>query len=480
MTLTNQDAAASDANRPHTAGSHVTGTHITGSGHNGRSDVADLERRIEKLTKINNALMQRVERSMDQQANAFSLFQTAIGLENQIRARTDELKSALLKLERANDELTSARDAAERANRSKTRFFTAVGHDLLQPLHAARLSLGELSDAQSHLPNQRLAGNVSSALSAIEDLLTSILDISKLEAGVFVPALQPVALGALFEQLVGGVQPIARRKGLWLTCRPTTATVLSDPLMLRRILQNLLANATNYTPKGGLLLAARNRGEAVRIEVWDTGPGIPALERDRIFEEFQRGVASERAGGTGFGLGLSIVKRMSEALHHPLELCTRVGRGTRFALTVPRSASSAQPQKQSLDMPALANYGRLEIPLVIIDNDLTVLEAMQSLLIRWGADVRLARDLEDISEIMSNTAFAPAIILADYHLDDGVSGLEAVRRIRDLKGAGIPAILITADRTTETADAAHRNACEILHKPVKPAELRALMQHLLK
>jgi len=192
-----------------------------------RSEFAvDLERRIEKLTKINNALMQRVERSMDQQANAFSLFQTAIGLENQIRARTEELKNALSKLEKANEELKQARDAAERANTSKTRFFTAVGHDLLQPLHAARLSLGELADAQHDLTSQRLAANVTYSLSAIEDLLTSILDLSKLEAGVFVPALQPVSLQAVFEQLVAGIQPIARKKGLDFTCRTTHATVV--------------------------------------------------------------------------------------------------------------------------------------------------------------------------------------------------------------------------------------------------------------
>lgn len=445
-----------------------------------RSEPEEFERRIEKLTKINNALMQRVERSMDQQANAFSLFQTAIGLENQIRARTEELKSALSKLERANEELKSARDAAERANRSKTRFFTAVGHDLLQPLHAARLSLGELADSQQSLANQRLAANVSTSLSAIEDLLTSILDISKLEAGVFVPSLQPVSLSSLFDQLVSGVQPIARKKGLWLTCRPTDEAVTSDPLMLRRILQNLLANAINYTVKGGLLLAARKRGANVRIEVWDTGPGIAALEREKIFEEFQRGAASERAGGTGFGLGLSIVKRMTTALNHELDLCTRVSHGTRFAVTVPRSAIAAVNTPNARDVPPPASYGRLEIPIIVIDNDLAVLEAMQSLLIRWGADVRLARDFEDIGEILSNPAFKPAIILADYHLDDGVSGFEAITAIRSAKGAGIPAILITADRTTETAKLAHEQRCELLHKPVRPGELRALIQHLVK
>ncbi len=445
-----------------------------------RVDADEFERRIEKLTKINTALMQRVERSMDQQPNAFSLFQTAIGLENQIRARTEELKSALLKLEKANEELESARDAAERANRSKTRFFTAVGHDLLQPLHAARLSLGELADAQQHLPNQRLAASVSTSLTAIEDLLTSILDLSKLEAGMLVPAIQPIALGALFEQLVSGIQPIARRKGLLLKCRPAHQTVASDPLMLRRILQNLLANATNYTQKGGLLLAARTRGDHVRIEVWDTGPGISPQERERIFEEFQRGVASERSGGTGFGLGLSIVKRMSEALQHPLDLCSRMGHGTRFAISVPISDAAAPAPRSGFELAIPAAYGRMDVPVIVIDNDLAVLEAMQSLLRRWGADVRLARDLEDIGDIMGRGDFKPAIVLADFHLDDGICGLDAVKRIRVLQNEDIPAILITADRTNETAEAAQKEGCELLHKPVKPAELRALMQHLLK
>lgn len=440
----------------------------------------DADRRIEKLTKINNALMQRVERSMDQQANAFSLFQTAIGLENQIRARTEELKSALSKLESANEELKTARDVAERANRSKTRFFTAVGHDLLQPLHAARLSLGELSDGQQGLQNQRLAANVSNALTAVEDLLTSILDISKLEAGVFVPALQPVALGALFSQLSEAMQPMARRKGLRFACRIPNVTVTSDPLMLRRILQNLLANATNYTVHGGLLMAARRRGSGVRIEIWDTGPGIAAPERERIFDEFQRGAASERIGATGFGLGLSIVKRMVEALGHQLELCSEVGHGTRFAICVPVSSAEAHTAIPGKDVPSPASYGRLEVPLIVIDNELSVLEAMQSLLIRWGADVRLARDLDDIAEILANGAFSPAIILADYHLDHGVSGLDAVALVRAQKGDKIPAILITADRAAEIASRAHLAHCEVLHKPVKPAQLRALMQHLVK
>jgi two-component system, sensor histidine kinase len=433
---------------------------------------------IRKLTKINNALMQRVERSMDQQANAFSLFQTAIGLETQVRHRTDELHNALSNLELANVDLSRARDEAERANRVKTRFFTAVGHDLLQPLHAARLTLSELSDVQETPDALRLTANISSALTTIEDLLTSILDLSKLEAGAFVPKVQPVALGDVFEKLVSASEPIARRKGLKLRWRRTNLAVNSDPLMLRRILQNLLANATRYTEHGGLLLAARRRGAHVSIEVRDTGPGIAATEREHIFEEFQRGAASERSGGTGFGLGLSIVRRMSDALGHPLSLQSRIGRGSCFSILVPaaeRPPSEAPKDSGPISLGSLAGQ-----PLIVIDNDLNVLEAMQTLLSRWGANVRLARDLDDISELLADTAVRPRLILADYQLDNGVTGLEAVARVRFALGENIPAVIITADRRESTAIGASRASCELLYKPVRPAELRALMQHLLK
>lgn len=440
--------------------------------------VEDFGRVITKLTKINAALMQRVERSMDHQANAFSLFQTAIGQEEQIKLRTEELNNALLRLAHANNELRDARDAAERANLFKTRFFTAVGHDLLQPLHAARLTLSELADSQVSPENVRLTGNISHALSTIEELLASILDISKLEAGVFVPNFQSVALGDVFIGLAASLEPLTRRKNLLLRVRPTDLGVRSDPLMLRRMLQNLLVNAANYTERGGLLLTARRAGDDVLIDVIDTGPGIAPAERDRIFEEFQRGSASERSGGVGFGLGLAIVRRMSDALNHPLVLRSRVGRGSRFTVSAPFASPVARDMTPFEPATSTAP-GLLSKPVVIIDNDLGVLDAMQTLLRRWGADVRLARDLDDIHEILAETAFVPALILADYHLDHGVLGVEAVALIRTSRRADIPAILITADRSEATLQDAARTGCELLHKPVRPAQLRALMQHLL-
>jgi signal transduction histidine kinase len=439
---------------------------------------SEFGRAVDKLRKINEALMKRVERSMDQQANAFSLFQTAINQETQIRIRTEELNNALTKLAQANVELSEARDTAERSNVFKTRFFTAVGHDLLQPLHAARLTLSELMDAQTEPDHKQLTHNISSALVTIEELLTSILDISKLEAGVFVPNIQTVALGAIFEQLACNIEPVTRRKRLNFRWRPTNLGVRSDPLMLRRIVQNLLANAAHYTESGGVLLAARRRGPLVAIEVWDTGPGVAPQEREHIFEEFHRGAASQRSGGAGFGLGLAIVRRMSDSLGHPLELRSRVGIGSRFSITAPYAAPVSKAEPKTATQPADNSY-LVARPLIVIDNDLSVLGAMQTLLSRWGADVRLARDLDDVNEILADSSFSPAIILADYHLDGSVLGIEAVARIRQCSGSKVPAILITADRNQATAEAARQFDCALLHKPVRPAELRALMQHLL-
>ncbi|WP_072369240.1 hybrid sensor histidine kinase/response regulator [Hyphomicrobium sp. NDB2Meth4] len=437
----------------------------------------DLQRRIEKLEKINAALVQRVERSMDQQANAYSLFQTAITLEGQVRLRTEELTNALARLERTNDELLAARDASERANRFKTRFFTAVGHDLLQPLHAARLSASALAEAGQDGRHRVVAERIEHALTTIEELLKSILDISKLEAGVITPTLRPVALDDLFASLALDIEPQAKAKNLSLRWRRSGLGVVSDPLMLRRILQNLLANAVQYTEKGGVLLLARRRGDTVRIEIWDTGAGIGEADRDKIFEEFQRGAAADRPAIGGFGLGLSIVQRMAEALGHPLDLCSRPGHGTRFSVSAPRSPTFVASGPKAPAAFVSSALGLAGTKVAVIDNDAAVLEAMQTLLERWSCDVLPARGLAGILGAAASSG--PDIILADYHLDDGASGLDVVRALRSRAGSAIPAIVITADRTAPVADAARALGCELLLKPVKPAELRALILHML-
>ena len=439
---------------------------------------SELERRVEKLARINAALMQRVERSMDQQANAYSLFQTAIGLEGQVRIRTDQLKSALDRLEQANSELMIARDTAERANRFKTRFFTAVGHDLLQPLHAARLTLSAMLDGEGDGEQQRLGGQVDHALSSIEELLKTILDLSKLEAGVTEPQIRLIDVDALFGDVVGDLAPIARAKNLNLGHRPTRVMVRSDPLMLRRIVQNLVANAVHYTDRGRIRLLARRRGWQVRLEVRDTGPGIPPAERNRIFEEFQRGTASETSRVGGFGLGLSIVQRMSEALGHELGLLSGVGRGSCFSVMTP-FATLREPQ-QLAELSVGPDYGLPAAQVLVIENEPTVVEAMRALLTRWGCTVRTAASAEDVEALLqAEPGFIPDVVLADYHLNRGQTGVAVVSDLRRKLGVELPVIVISADRTLTQASLAVPGPFELLRKPVKPAELRALMRHML-
>ncbi|MBN8913130.1 MAG: hybrid sensor histidine kinase/response regulator [Rhizobiales bacterium] len=447
-----------------------------------RDALEELERRNAKLAKINAALMQRVERSMDYQANAYSMFQTAISLETQVRARTEELKAALNRLERANDQLTSARDSAERANRFKTGFFTAVGHDLLQPLHAARLSLSALGEIRDDRQQGRLIGQVDHALSTIEELLRTILDLSKLESGALRPSFQAVEVLDLFRSVLVDIEPIARDKGLILTMRSRDVAVTSDPLMLRRIVQNLLANAVQYTEKGRVMLGTRRRGSQLRIDVWDTGPGIAPSERTKIFDEFHRGAAGQRSHGGGFGVGLSIIARMSEALGHRIELCSEVGRGTRFSIYVPFAgdAPSVRALRNGVRSQAARAYRLAATKAVVVDNDAGVRDAMRALLDSWGCDAYLFGGLAEVEELLATEpTFRPHIILADYHLDAGESGLTAVARFRDAAGVPIPTVVITADHSRDVAEAVAMAGCEILRKPVKPAELRALVTHLV-
>jgi two-component system, sensor histidine kinase len=449
-----------------------------------RSDVIeDLERRNLKLAKINAALMQRVERSMDYQANAYSMFQTAIGLETQVRARTEELKTALNRLERTNEQLMTARDGAERANRFKTGFFTAVGHDLLQPLHAARLSLSALAEIHDNQAHQRLIGQVDHALSTIEELLRTILDLSKLESGALKPSFQTIDTLDLFRSVLVDLTPIARAKGLELSMTARDTLVFSDPLMLRRILQNLLANAVQYTERGRVLLAGRRRGDHLRIDVWDTGPGIAPAEQTKIFEEFHRGAAGQRSLGGGFGIGLAIIARMGETLGHKIELCSEVGKGTRFSVYVPVSDGvvSHPAFTRTLRKSAALAYGLAALNVVVIDNDAAVRDAMRALLERWGCNARLLSGLAAVEKLIADEpSFYPDIILADFHLDNGDCGLSAVAALRAGRSAAIPAVVITADHSSDVAGKVDAAGCEILRKPVKPAELRALVTHLVR
>lgn len=438
---------------------------------------------VDRLKKINAALVSRVERSMDQQGNAFSLFQTAISLENRVRIRTEELHSTLRRLEQSNIDLSAAKENAELANLSKTRFLAAASHDVLQPLNAAHLSVSALAEVQTSDEGKKLVRQVERSLETMEDLLRTLLDISKLDAGVVLPDIGDVNLETLFSSLRSDFKPVAKLKGLTLKFRPVSAVVRSDRTLLRRILQNILSNALRYTRSGGVLVGTRHRGDTIRIDVADTGCGIPDDQREAVFEEFHRGStfpADTGISGGGLGLGLAIVRRMAAALGHPVTFSSKVGRGTIFHIDVPVGIGASADAIASLaEMERPRGYGLFGTKVLLVENDADVLQAMTFLLERWQCLVRAATSTEDALSLLGDTDWVPDIVIADQHLDDGDLGTATIAEVRDYLGRAVPALIVTADASEAVAKAARAAGIELMRKPLKPAQLRALLAHLL-
>lgn len=430
----------------------------------------DLKRQIAKLEKINRALMSRVERSVDSQFNAFSLFETAIALDHQVRRRTQELQQAMRSIEKAKRQ-------AEAASSLKTTFVTSVGHDLLQPLNAARLALSALSEMQTGTEGGVLTEQVDRCLVTLEDLIRTLLDLSKLDAGVMQPEFRSFVLNDVMEPLAREFDHFAQKRGLKLRIFATRRTVRSDPSMLRRILQNLLANALRYTAHGGVLVGVRRRGDNVLVQVCDTGPGIPDEGREAIFQEFQR-AHSDIPGQTGFGLGLAIVRRFAQVLGHPVSLASRVGRGSTFSVLIPLSSETPPPPVPVPQFRAFPN--RIAgAKILLIENEPAISEAMILLLERWGCDVAVATSGAEAVEKLRALANPPQIIIADLHLNNGELGTQAIQAVRRACGKESPALLVTADHSSRAEDEARRNKLEMLRKPVRPAELRSLLSFLL-
>ncbi len=375
-------------------------------------------------------------------------------------------------------ELEASRAEAEAANLGKTRFIAAASHDLLQPLHAARLFTAAMIDRD---PRNDLGGKIDASLGAVESLLDALLDISKLDAGAFKPEKRPFALQPLFESLATAFAPTAARHGVELAIVPTPAFVDTDPAFLRRILQNLLSNALRYGRSEGrparVLLGCRRAGESLRIEVRDNGPGIAPDKQAMIFDEFVRlqpedeGPREER----GLGLGLAIVDRIARMLDLPVGLASAPGRGSTFSVTVPRvaavaTAPSAAPAPQP--MPSI----EAESFVLCLDNEARVREAMAALLGGWGCKVETAATQAEALAAVARAGRLPDLVLADLHLDEGADGLDAVVALREAWGRTVPAALVTADRDPTLRLRARARQVELLHKPVKPASLRALLR----
>ncbi len=395
-------------------------------------------------------------------------------LERRVQARTAEL-------ERLNQALAQAKTEAEEANVSKTRFLAAAGHDILQPLNAARLYASSLTESAAEGgADERvsLARNVDASLEAVEEILGALLDISRLDAGATRPEIVDFPVNDIFRQLEIEFAPTARAKGLALRFVASSLCVRSDRRLMRRLLQNLVSNAVKYTPKGRVLVGCRRVAGAVRIEVWDTGLGIPGDKQRQIFEEFERLEQGARAA-RGLGLGLSIVERLGRVLGHAVTLRSKPGVGSVFAVVAPLGvASPTLAADASLPEPALAGEALNGLRVLAIDNEPRVLDGMRVLLSKWGCRVATAHGLDEAFEALASLEGAPDAIIADYHLDEG-DGLAAIAALRERLGFSVAAILATAERSQEVRDAAARADVALLNKPLKPAPLRAQLTRCL-
>ena len=384
-------------------------------------------------------------------------------LERRVRERTTELT-------RLNTELGRAKADAEEANISKTRFVAAASHDILQPLNAARLYVTSLVERQGSGEDARLVANVDASLEAVEEILGALLDISRLDTGAMKAEIVTFRIDELMRQLEVEFAPLAREKGLELLFVPCSLTVRSDRRLLRRLLQNLVSNAIKYTPKGRVLIGCRRRRGKLRIDVYDTGLGIPQSKKRVIFREFHRLDEGAKVA-RGLGLGLSIVERIARVLGHKLELRSTVGRGSHFSIEVPLAAAVplSPPQRGAVGVDRAQLLGTV---VLCIDNEPAVLDGMQTLLGGWGCLVLTAPDLASAIAAVDEANVAPNGLLVDYHLDHG-NGIDAIAELRRRFGADLPAILITADRSPR--EDARLHDIRVLNKPVKPAALRALL-----
>ncbi|MFT4257806.1 MAG: PAS-domain containing protein [Pseudoxanthomonas sp.] len=362
--------------------------------------------------------------------------------------------------------LESAKREAEHANDAKGRFLTAIGHDLLQPLHAAHLFADALAQ---QLPERRgTVEQLRGALDSTTNLLNGLLDMSRLEAGGLLPEPRDFPLAEVLEPLASEFHALAGARGLAFAYLPTRAWTHSDPQLLRRVLQNFLANAVRYTRGGGIVLGVRRVGGKLRVEVHDSGPGIDAEEQRIIFDEFRRG---EGADGQGLGLGLSIADRIARLLHAPLSLRSRLGRGSVFAVELTAVAMPVAKPPAAAMRQGLAGRS-----ILCVDNDAAALSALQALLQGWGCHVRAAAKGEQAAALLAQSS-ADAWLF-DYHLDDGDTGVELHGRLQERFGTR-PCLILSADHGDDVRRAVGEADLPLLSKPLRPLALKSVLDRML-
>ncbi len=434
------------------------------------------------LRKTVRALMDRVERAVDSQGLSFSWFQAAAKLEQTVRLRTresellnDRLKRELQSRREIELALKQAKEQAELANQSKTRFLAAASHDLRQPLNSALLFLESVSEEGLPKSDCDLVRRSRLALGALNNLLGTLLDVARLDSGDIRAHLTDFPIAALLERLGPEFQALARAAGIELRVRPSTAWVRTDVHLLETVLRNLISNAIRYTRQGGVLVACRAQRAGLLICVYDTGVGIEGAHLEAIFSPYYQVPNEARRMNTGIGLGLSIVSRIAALLSLERWVRSRAGRGSLFAVRVPYGEEQPLAARTEAWAPPAAPDDRAPLVVVVDDNEDALL-GMAALLGKWGCRVLTAQSGTDILVQLISQDLTPDLILSDYHLGNGVKGDEAIREIQQEFDRAPPAAIMTSDPDPDLRKQLQGRGFTVLDKPLNLVQLKAMLR----
>jgi signal transduction histidine kinase/CheY-like chemotaxis protein len=395
-------------------------------------------------------------------------------LGDQLNDMAAKLQGSYATLERKVEERTHQLQAA---NLSKSRFLAVASHDLRQPLHALNLFAAQLRSEKDPAERERLAVRIDTAVANMNELFNALLDISKLDAGAMSANISEFPVNRVLNRIGATFTQAARDKGLRLRVVASSAWIRSDAILIEQILLNLVSNAVRYTSAGGIVVGCRRVEGALRIDVCDSGIGIAADQQRSIFSEFYQVAAPERNSKVGLGLGLAIVERLGAVLEHPIGVTSTLGKGSRFSISIPQVPARVGPAMAAASGAAAPDPLRGKL-IVVIDDDALALEGMGGLLRSWGCRVVTAQSASDaLTKLDGN---APDLIISDFHLQDGYTGIDAIADLCNAFGGSIPAFLLSGDMSVERLREIQATSHHLLHKPANPMTLRAIMSRLLK
>jgi PAS domain S-box-containing protein len=412
--------------------------------------------------------------------NALALQKAYDLLEVRVEERTSQLQTEIEGHRQAQVSLVSAIKEADQANMSKTKFLAAVSHDLLQPLNAAQLFNSSIAEQVLNTDLAPIVNSVDASLSDLENLICTLVDISKLDAGVVQADKSTFKLADLLDNLANEYQQQASQYEVTLHYVPTDIIVHSDSVLLARVLRNFLSNAFRYTENGKVLLGCRRQGETISIEVWDNGVGIAKEKINEIFQEFKRLKSSKVAFRNGLGLGLAIVDKISKVLNHPIKVDSIQGKGSMFSIQVPIGKIDQIAALNSLPTQMLQNTDLAQRTIWVIDNDATICDGMARLLSGWNCTVITAISLEHLEQQVDIYQDHADVLIVDYHLDNDETGFSAANVINKGRTLPIPTLMITANYSKSLKDEVAKTGILLLNKPVKPMKLKTTMLHLLR